>query len=50
MGCSVREVDSRWKKEVYNTMKMEDKVGGFLKYSSAEDTVLTIGHRNGLEW
>lgn len=29
---------------------MEDKVGGFLKYSSDEDAILTIGRRNGLDW
>lgn len=50
MGCSVKEVMKRWKEEVYNLIKLEDKVGGFLKYSAEEDAILGIGYRNKLEW
>ena len=31
-------------------IKLDDKVGGFLKYSAEEDNILTIGYRNGLGW
>jgi len=43
-------VQLRWRKSIYKTIKLEDKVGGFLKYSSEEDNILMIGHRNGLTW
>lgn len=50
MNCSEKEVKHRWKKAIYDMIKLDDKVGGFLKYSTEEDTILTIGHRNGLNW
>jgi hypothetical protein len=40
----------RWRKAIYQMIKLDDKVGGFLKYSAEEDAILTIGHRNGLNW
>jgi len=50
MGCKEKEVRHRWRKAIYQLIKLDDKVGGFLKYSTEEDTILTIGHRNGLSW
>jgi hypothetical protein len=35
---------------IYDMIKLDDKVGGFLKYSIEEDTILNIGNRNGLNW
>ena len=40
----------RWRNKIYSTIKLEDKVGGFLKYSVEEDNILTIGNKSGLSW
>jgi hypothetical protein len=50
LGCSEQEIKTRWRKVIYETIKLDDKVGGFLKYSSDEDNILTIGFRNSLNW
>jgi len=33
-GCSKEEVQKRWKREIYKKIKLDDRVGGFLKYSN----------------
>jgi hypothetical protein len=50
LGFSKDEVQRRWKRDVYKKIKLDDKVGGFLKYSNEEDTVLVATRRNGASW
>lgn len=50
MGCSAAQAKNRWQQAIYNTIKLDDKVGGFHKYSVDEDSILSIGYRNGLDW
>jgi hypothetical protein len=50
MGCSENKARKRWQSVIYNTIKLDDKVGGFHKYSVEEDSILSIGYRNGLDW
>ena len=50
LGCSDKEAKCRWRRTIYSMIKLDDKVGGFLKYSAEEDSILTIGYRNGLNW
>ena len=50
LGCSEGQARSRWQQSIYNTIKQDDKVGGFHKYSAEQDSILSIGHRNGLNW
>ena len=33
LGCSAVQAKSRWQHTIYNTIKLDDKVGGFHKYS-----------------
>jgi hypothetical protein len=50
MDCPLIEAKNRWRKTIYDMIKLDDKVGGFLKYSIEEDAILMIGYRNGLNW
>jgi len=34
IGCSENDAQERWRNNIYNTIKLDDKVGGFLKYSA----------------
>jgi hypothetical protein len=50
VGCSEAQARARWQQSVYNSIKLDDKVGGFHKYSAEEDSILSLGYRNGLSW
>ena len=50
LNCNAEEIQKRWKKQIYRKIKLDDTVGGFLKYSNEEDTILVTCRRNGLSW
>ena len=47
---STKEVKSRWCKIVYPRIKIENKIGGALKWSSEEDSILKGGLNRKLTW
>jgi hypothetical protein len=50
IGCAEAQARTRWQESIYNSIKLDDKVGGFHKYSNEEDSILSLGYRNGLSW
>lgn len=34
IGCTEAQARTRWQESIYNSIKLDDKVGGFHKYSS----------------
>jgi hypothetical protein len=49
-GCSREEIQKRWRREIYKKIKLDDRVGGFLKYSNEEDMILVAARRERRTW
>ena len=50
MRTNKKDVQKRWKNHIYDKIKHPQTIGGFHKYSTAENNILNAARQNGLSW